>query len=100
MKSFGETLSALLEKHKIFQKDISPWSSVHSVTISRLASDKLPPTQDSVDRIVGAYAFPDEDVIALYRSAGLVPATLIERFVEDEAFAIEWMIASKKNGKA
>jgi transcriptional regulator with XRE-family HTH domain len=95
-EQFGDTLRALLKKHKISQRKLAKWANLNYVTINRFLSDAQKPEQSSVEAIAYCYGFSDEERIALFRAALCVPSALIELFAFDEEFARECWTKSHK----
>lgn len=88
-EQFGDVLRALLKKHKISQRQLAKWTEISHETINRFLAGTYKPGQSSVEAIAYCYGFSEDERIALFRTARCLPTALIEKFLEDEQFALE-----------
>ena len=88
-ETFGKTLREILKRHKISQRQLAKWTEISHETINRFLAGTYKPGQSSVEAIAYCYGFSEDERIALFRTARCLPTALIEKFLEDEQFALE-----------
>ena len=89
MNEFGDLLRALLKKYKITQRQLAKWTEISHETINRFLAGTYKPGQSSVEAIAYCYGFSEDERIALFRAARCLPTALIEKFLEDQDFALK-----------
>lgn len=95
-EEFGTVLRALLKKYKITQRELAKWTEISHETINRFLAGTYKPGQSSVEAIAYCYGFSEAERITLFRAARVLPTALIEKFLEDEQFALKCWRESHK----